>query len=77
MGNSSCYRPRPVSVSPRSSPNGPSTPLSPVLFEHGVTILSSAQIVDEAAARRTIGQGATFQQVEGAKLLTFINETEK
>jgi uncharacterized protein (DUF4213/DUF364 family) len=56
---------------------GPSTPLSPLLFKHGVTILSGARIVDEAAALRTIGQGATFQQVEGVKLLTFINEKEK
>jgi len=50
---------------------GPSTPLSPVLFDHGVTILSGARVVDEAAALRTIGQGASFQQVEGVRLLTF------
>jgi uncharacterized protein (DUF4213/DUF364 family) len=56
---------------------GPSTPLSPLLFEHGATILSGSRIVDEAAALRTIGQGATFQQVKGVKLLTFINEKEK
>jgi len=53
---------------------GPSTPLSPLLFERGVRILSGARIVGEAAALRTIGQGATFQQVEGVKLLTFIKE---
>jgi uncharacterized protein (DUF4213/DUF364 family) len=56
---------------------GPSTPLSPLLFEHGVTIISGARIVDEADALRTIGQGATFQQVEGVKLLTFIHDKEK
>ena len=50
---------------------GPSTPLSPVLFDHGVTILSGARVVDEIAALRTIGQGASFQQVEGVRLLTF------
>jgi uncharacterized protein (DUF4213/DUF364 family) len=50
---------------------GPSTPLSPVLFNHGVSILSGSRIVDEAAVLRTIGQGATFQQVEGVRLLTF------
>ncbi|MBN1220689.1 MAG: DUF364 domain-containing protein [Anaerolineae bacterium] len=49
---------------------GPSAPLSPVLFEHGVTLISGARVIDEAAAVRTIGQGATFQQVEGVKLLT-------
>lgn len=50
---------------------GPSTPLSPVLFNHGVNILSGLKVVDEAAVLRTVGQGATFQQVEGVRLLTF------
>lgn len=49
---------------------GPSTPLSPVLFNHGVTLLSGARVVDEAAALRTVGQGASFRQVEGVRLLT-------
>jgi uncharacterized protein (DUF4213/DUF364 family) len=53
---------------------GPSTPLSSVLFSHGVTILSGVSVVDEAAALRTIGQGASFQQVEGVRLLTFNRE---
>jgi uncharacterized protein (DUF4213/DUF364 family) len=50
---------------------GPSTPLSPVLFDHGVSILSGARIMDETAALCTIMQGASFQQVEGVRLLTF------
>jgi len=50
---------------------GPSTPLSPILFEHGVTILSGSRVVDEYAVLRTVGQGATFQQVEGVRLLSF------
>jgi uncharacterized protein (DUF4213/DUF364 family) len=49
---------------------GPSTPLSPVLFNHGVSILSGSRIIDEAAVLRTVGQGATFRQVEGVRLLT-------
>jgi uncharacterized protein (DUF4213/DUF364 family) len=53
---------------------GPSTPLLPVLFNHGVSILSGSRIVDEAAVLRTVGQGATFQQVEGVRLLTFRRE---
>jgi hypothetical protein len=55
---------------------GPSTPLSPVLFDHGVTILSGVRVVDEEAARRTISQGATFQQVEGVQLLTITGQEE-
>jgi len=27
-------------------------------------------VIDEAAVLRTVGQGATFQQVEGTRLLT-------
>lgn len=49
---------------------GPSTPLSPVLFDHGAALLSGAAVVDEAATVRTIAQGAIFPQVEGVRLLT-------
>jgi uncharacterized protein (DUF4213/DUF364 family) len=53
---------------------GPSTPLSPVLFDHGVSLLSGAQVVDEAAALRTLCQGATFQQMAGMRLVTLARE---
>jgi uncharacterized protein len=53
---------------------GPSTPLSPVLFQHGVNILSGSRVIDEDAVLRTVGQGASFQQVEGVRLLTFRRE---
>lgn len=49
---------------------GPSTPFSPVFFTHGVDILSGSRVVDEAMLLSTVGQGATFQQVEGVRLLT-------
>jgi len=49
---------------------GPSTHLSPILFDHGVSLLSGTQVVDEEAVLRTVAQGATFQQVEGVRLLT-------
>ena len=53
---------------------GPSTPLSPLLFEHGIEILSGSRVIDEAAVLQTVGQGASFQQVEGVRLLTFRRE---
>jgi hypothetical protein len=56
---------------------GPSTPLSPVLFEHGATIISGTRVIDEAAVLRTVSQGASFRQVEGVRLLTYTNEKEK
>jgi uncharacterized protein (DUF4213/DUF364 family) len=55
---------------------GPSTPLSPILFDHGATIISGARMVDEEMVMRTVGQGATFQQVQGARLLTLVPDHE-
>lgn len=49
---------------------GPSTPLTPLLFKYGVSFISGTRIVDEAAAETTILQGATFQQLDGARLWT-------
>lgn len=51
---------------------GPSTPLSPVLFERGVTVLSGALVIDEGAVLRTVAQGASFPQVQGVRLLTLV-----
>jgi uncharacterized protein (DUF4213/DUF364 family) len=53
---------------------GPSTPLSPVLFDHGVSLLSGAQVIDEAAALGTLCQGATFQQMAGVRLVTLARD---
>ena len=53
---------------------GPSTPLSPVMFYHGVTLLSGAMVVDEKSVLRTAGQGATFQQIEGVRKLTMARQ---
>lgn len=50
---------------------GPSTPLSALFFDYGVTLLSGSWISDEAEVLRTISQGAIFRQVQGVRLLTF------
>jgi uncharacterized protein (DUF4213/DUF364 family) len=49
---------------------GPSSPLSPVLLDHGATIVCGTRVVNEELALRSIGQGATFQQVRGVRLLS-------
>lgn len=49
---------------------GPSTPMSPILFDYGIQILSGSRIIDENAAALTIQQGASFPQVKGTRLLT-------
>jgi len=55
---------------------GPSTPLSQILFNYGINILSGVKIMDENAVLRTVGQAASLKQVEGVKLLTFSKDKE-
>ena len=51
---------------------GPSTPLSPLLFEHGIDMLSGAVVSDIEPVLNAIKQGATFRQVHraGVRLVT-------
>jgi uncharacterized protein (DUF4213/DUF364 family) len=49
---------------------GPSTPLSPVLFQHGATYISGTHVIDEKVVLHAVAQGAVFQQLEGVRLLT-------
>ncbi len=49
---------------------GPSTPLAPVLFSHGITYLSGSRILDEEACALTVTQGASFPQVKGVRTVT-------
>jgi uncharacterized protein (DUF4213/DUF364 family) len=49
---------------------GPSTPLSPLLYEYGISFLSGSRVFDEEAAIMTIQQGAAFPQVKGVQLVT-------
>jgi len=51
---------------------GPSTPLSPALFDYGVHLLSGAVVQDVEAVLRAVSQGANFRQVRrhGVRLVT-------
>ena len=51
---------------------GPSTPLSPILFDYGVHLLSGAVVEDIDSVLRAVSQGANFRQVhrQGVRLVT-------
>jgi uncharacterized protein (DUF4213/DUF364 family) len=54
---------------------GPSTPLSPALFDHGITTLSGAKVFDIESVIKGIKQGANFKQLHrlGVNLVTMRN----
>jgi uncharacterized protein (DUF4213/DUF364 family) len=49
---------------------GPSTPMTSLIFDYGVSFLSGSRVMDEDAAITTIQQGASFPQVNGVRLIT-------
>jgi uncharacterized protein (DUF4213/DUF364 family) len=55
---------------------GGSAPLTPVLFDRGVDALSGTRVVDVPAALQAVGQGATFRQIPGRRLLTMMRKIQ-
>jgi len=54
---------------------GPSTPLSPVMFDAGLSALSGTVVDDAQQVLLSVGQGATFRQIKrmgGLRLLTWV-----
>ena len=49
---------------------GPSTPLSPVLFDYGISMLAGIKVLDPKLLFQSISQGAIFRQVQGVELIT-------
>jgi hypothetical protein len=49
---------------------GPTTPLSPVLFDYGVDLVAGTQVTDPQLAMTLAGQGAIFRQMRGVRLVT-------
>jgi len=51
---------------------GPSTPLSPVLFDYGFSMLAGVRVTSENLLLKSISQGAIFRQVKGVGLITYM-----
>jgi len=48
---------------------GPTSPLSPVLFDYGVDIIAGARVVDAEKTIRCLSEGAMFKQIQGVELV--------
>ena len=53
---------------------GPTSPLSPILFDYGVDVIGGSKVVDPEKTIRSISEGATFRQVEGVRHLNMFRE---
>ena len=51
---------------------GPTTPLSPFLFDYGIDVICGTQVVEAEKLIRSISEGATFKEVTGVRLLTLM-----
>jgi hypothetical protein len=49
---------------------GPTSPLSPILFDYGIDAICGSKVVDGDKVIQSISQGATFKEVMGVKLVT-------
>jgi uncharacterized protein (DUF4213/DUF364 family) len=53
---------------------GPSTPLSPVLFDYRVDVLAGAVVDDPDSVLRSISQGATLHRPTGLRRITLLRD---
>ncbi len=56
---------------------GPSTPLTPLLFDYGVDALAGVQVTDVETALRFISQGTTFRQMQGVRTVMMNRQDEE
>jgi uncharacterized protein (DUF4213/DUF364 family) len=54
---------------------GPSTPLTPVLFDLGVDLLSGVEVIEVEAALASVIEGVTFRRMKGVRRVTLRKNT--
>jgi uncharacterized protein (DUF4213/DUF364 family) len=53
---------------------GPTTPMTPFLFDYGIHGLSGTMVVNPREAFRFISQGATYQEIRGVRRVTMLKD---
>ncbi len=48
---------------------GPTSPLSPVLFDYGVDTIAGVRVIDAEKVIRCLSEGAMFKQIQGVELV--------
>ena len=58
---------------------GPTSPLTPLLFDYGIDVICGTRVIDPEETLRYISQAATFRQLHGhgVRLLTLAKETRR
>jgi uncharacterized protein (DUF4213/DUF364 family) len=56
---------------------GGTSPLSPVLFDYGISAISGTMVTDAETVLQSVSQGATYRQLRGVKQLTMMNLNHK
>jgi hypothetical protein len=53
---------------------GPSTPLSPILFDFGIDMISGTVVTDTEKARESFSRGAKFREAQGLRFVSLFKE---
>ena len=54
---------------------GPSTPLSPILLEHGLDAIGGVLVEDESIVLTMVGEGATFRKLHGVRTVVMSRDS--
>ena len=58
---------------------GPTTPISDVLFEHGIDVLAGSVVTEKDTVLRSVSEGASFRQIKmkgGIRFVTIIKDRD-
>lgn len=53
---------------------GPTTPISPILFQYKISYISGFNVIDEVTTTAAVQQGASFTQLSGARLISIVKD---